>query len=234
MTPHPPASLHAPPGPRPPAWLLAPEGAAVDPAGRTAVIADVHLGYDWARAARGDMVPPHALAEALAKLERLLARATIERLVVAGDLVESPRPCARTARDVARLGAWLGARGVELLALPGNHDRRGRGPATVEVAGWTIGHGHEPIDGSRVVMGHHHPVLRAGGAAVPCFLVGPSMLVLPAFTENAAGVHVASLGWPGDPRAEGLRCLAPVDGDWLDFGPLDALRAGLARAPARS
>src|SRR5215212_8334716 len=97
-------------------WCLAPEGAAVHPGERLAVIADVHLGYEWARATRGDVVPAHSLAETLAKLATLLARLRIERLVVAGDLVESRRRCPRTAHDVAGLTSWLAARGVELIA----------------------------------------------------------------------------------------------------------------------
>jgi metallophosphoesterase superfamily enzyme len=76
----------------PDGWGLAPEGAAVHPGERLAVIADVHLGYEWARASGGDMVPAHSLAETLAKLTTLLDRARIGRLVVAGDLVESSWP----------------------------------------------------------------------------------------------------------------------------------------------
>src|SRR3954466_3233144 len=77
-------SLH----PGPDAWGLAPEGAAVHAGARTAVIADVHLGYEWARAAGGDCLPAHSLDETLRKLACLLARAgeAIDRLVVAGDL----------------------------------------------------------------------------------------------------------------------------------------------------
>jgi metallophosphoesterase superfamily enzyme len=72
---------------------LTPEGAALHPAERTAVIADVHLGYEWARGAAGDCVPAHSLDETLARLAAVLARASINRLIVAGDLVESARPC---------------------------------------------------------------------------------------------------------------------------------------------
>src|SRR5438270_10783962 len=104
----------------PDGWMLAPEGAAVHPVEKTAVVADVHLGYEWARAAGGDCLPSHSLAETLAKLERLLAHAAIDRLVVAGDLVESPAPCRRTRGDVRRLAAWLAARGLARVALDGN------------------------------------------------------------------------------------------------------------------
>jgi len=111
-------------------WQLTPEGAAIHRRERTAVIADVHLGYEWARGAAGDCVPAHSLEETLERLALVLKRASIARLVVAGDLVESARPCHRTGQDVRRLGAWLLARGVSLTVLAGNHDRAGSGRAS--------------------------------------------------------------------------------------------------------
>jgi metallophosphoesterase superfamily enzyme len=202
-------------------WHLAPEGAAVHPGERVAVIADVHLGYEWARGSGGDCLPAHSLAETLAKLSTLLARAPIDRLVVAGDLVESPAPCARTAADVRRLTRWLTDHGVSLLALAGNHDPRpGSLPETLDVRGWTIGHGHRPIPAPRTITGHFHPVLRASGVTAPCFLVGPARIVLPAFSPNAAGGHVASASLSAAWRGHRLRCLTGASGEWLDFGPL--------------
>jgi uncharacterized protein len=50
-------------------WRLTPEGAAIHPGERTAVIADVHLGYEWARGSAGDCVPAHSLDETLARLD---------------------------------------------------------------------------------------------------------------------------------------------------------------------
>jgi putative SbcD/Mre11-related phosphoesterase len=210
-------------------WKLSPEGAAVHPEVGVAVIADVHLGYEWARGAGGDALPAHSLAETLTKLASLLGRAPIRRLIVAGDLVESPRPCRRTSEDVRRLLAWLEERGVALTALMGNHDPRRSPalPATVEVAGWTIGHGHRPLSGRRWIFGHHHPVLRAAGVCAPCFLVGPSRIALPAFSANAAGFNVVSESLPEIFREDGLRCVASTGGELLDFGPLSALKEKL-------
>ena len=179
-------------------WQLAPEGAAIHLGERTAVIADVHLGYEWARGAAGDCVPAHSLDETLSRLACLLARASIARLIVAGDLVESPRPCRRTAADLHRLRGWLDAMGVSLLVLEGNHDRSPWGvsrstggsteiaplPATCTVDGWTIGHGDRPLSGTRIMSGHHHPVFRFQGNTSPCFLVGPGRIVLPAFSSE--------------------------------------------------
>ena len=51
-------------------WQLTPEGAAIHPGEKTAVIADVHLGYEWARGAAGDSVIAHSLDETLARLAK--------------------------------------------------------------------------------------------------------------------------------------------------------------------
>jgi uncharacterized protein len=224
-------------------WRLTPEGGAVHPGERVAVIADVHLGYEWARGAAGDCVPAHSLAETVKKLERLLERSPIDRLVVAGDLVETPRPCARTAADLARLVCWLRARGVRLVLIEGNHDRSLAWMATSKefdgvaaapllqsqllVAGWTIAHGHRRVSADRLISGHHHPVLRVSGHTAPCFLVGAGRIILPAFSANAAGVDVASARLPAGWVTSTLHCLASTGVDLLDFGPLKTLQARL-------
>ena len=147
------------------------------------MIADVHLGYEWARGSAGDCVPAHSLDETVSRLACLFARTSIARLIVAGDLVESPRPCHRTAADLHRLRGWLDSLGVSLIVLEGNHDRspwsvsrstRGSTealplPATCTVDGWTIGHGHRPLSGTGIISGHHHPVLRYRGKHRPVF-----------------------------------------------------------------
>lgn len=213
-------------------WQLAPEGAAVHVGERVAVIADVHLGYEWSRGAGGDMVPAHSLAETIARLSRLLGRFPVDRLIVAGDLVESAAPCPRTRRDVQALGTWLREQGITLVWLRGNHDppRRPALPGWIEVAGWTIAHGHRPVPGERLIIGHHHPILRARGVAAPSFLVGPRLIALPAFSANAAGLNVLSTPAALPPvfRDDTLRLFAGAGDEVLDFGPCRGLAAGLA------
>ena len=214
----------------PDGWWLAPEGGVIHVEERTAVVADVHLGYEWSRGSGGDVVPSHSLAETIASLGPLLDRASIARLVVAGDLVESPRPCRKTAADLARLRSWLEVRGVELALVLGNHDPQWhpRPPSTLDVGGWTIAHGHRPIDAGRTITGHDHPILRVGRTAARCLLVGPSAIVLPAFTDNAAGLNVAHAPVPARWRGRSFRCWAGTGSRLLDFGPLDDLPDRLA------
>lgn len=216
-------------------WHLSPEGAAVHLDERTAVVADVHLGYEWARGFRGDMVPAHSLLETLEKLSTLLLRSPINRLIVAGDLVESRRPCARTRQDVKALNAWLQDRGVEIVALQGNHDPPSNPPcpASLDLGGWTITHGHRAVDFPRLMIGHHHPSLRFDGLSAPCFLVSESLLVLPAFSGNAAGLDVGSSALPDPLRSRPFRVVAGLDGLLLDFGLLSEVRSRLHEGPAR-
>jgi putative SbcD/Mre11-related phosphoesterase len=224
-------------------WQLTPERGAIHVGERTAVIADVHLGYEWARGAAGDCIPAHSLAETLESLELLLGRARIDRLVVAGDLVETPRPCRRTAAELGRLGRWLDDREISLVAILGNHDRSlsqmfARKPGdhatppptlaeTLEVAGWTIAHGHRPASGARSIIGHHHPALKLAGRTTPCFLIGPKRIMLPAFSRNAAGCDLAAARLPEPWRDSTLRCLVSTGQELLDFGPIETLGSRL-------
>jgi uncharacterized protein len=211
-------------------WFLAPEGAVIHLETRTAVVADIHLGYEWSRGAGGDVVPAHSLSETLQAVGRLLDHGPVDRLVVAGDLVESSRPCRRTTDDLRTLRAWLSGRGVELVPLLGNHDsqRHPQPPATIEVGGWTIGHGHKPIKAERTITGHDHPFFRVGPTAARCFLIGPTAFVLPAFSNNAAGLNVAQSPAPKRWRGRGLRCWASSGARLLDFGTIDDLHDRLA------
>ncbi|MFO0889091.1 MAG: metallophosphoesterase [Isosphaeraceae bacterium] len=229
-------------------WLLTPEAGILHPGERTAVIADLHLGYEWARGAAGDSVPRHSLDEALRRLTGLLARSPVGRVVVAGDLVESARPCRRTAADVVRFGRWLDDREIQLVLIRGNHDgglewlmrrREVELPAgaafqaSLVVDGWTIMHGHDGATASRLIVGHHHPVLRAAGIAYPCFLAGPGAIMLPAFSRNAAGVDVTALAASAGQAVSSLRSLASTGSELLDFGPVGELASRLRGKPGQ-
>jgi putative SbcD/Mre11-related phosphoesterase len=225
-------------------WLLTPEGAAVDTGTGTAVIADVHLGYEWARTAAGDSLPAHSLTQTTAQLSRLLARVSIRKLIVAGDLVESNRPCEYTQADLEQLLGWLADRRVELVLTAGNHDqklsRRGVLDAlglmlqtTYEHQGWTIAHGHQPFNAQRSISGHEHPCLKFEGFSAPCFLTSPTAIILPAFSTDVAGKNVARAQRPQAWTLPGWRCLASSGDELLDLGDLDRLRHPRSTYPAR-
>ena len=210
-------------------WSLAPEGGVIQIEERVAVVADLHLGHEWRRARGGDSLTGHTLEETVARLATMLARAEIDRLVVAGDLVESHRPCARTEADVARLRNWLGGRGVELVAVRGNHDpRAARSVDQLEVAGWTVAHGDQTVVAICLIQGHLHPSVRAEGMSFPCFLASSKRIVLPAFSRDAAGWNVAPRLVPSCARERGVvpnsACVAACDDGWVELGWIDLRR----------
>jgi metallophosphoesterase superfamily enzyme len=163
-------------------------------------------------------VPAHSLRETTDRLESLLSRVETRVLIVAGDLVESDHTQAR--REARELESWLQSRGVELIRLRGNHDgAEGFVVPTVTVDGWTICHGDRPIVGLPAIVGHHHPCVRLGAHRMRCFLHGPRLIVLPAFSENAAGQEVGSLKGEGGCEPLALRCAVVAGDEIRDFGP---------------
>jgi len=197
-------------------WQLTPQRVAVHLPTGTAVLSDLHLGYDQARRRRGEAVPACGVAAALAPLAAVIEQWSARRVLIAGDLFEDGVDEA----VVEELLVWPRQRGAELLGVvPGNHDRR---LATVALsipvlAGgfrlgrWRVIHGDGALPTGRMVCGHFHPAVRLAGQVRPCYLVGERQIVLPAFSRDARG------GTPAWGR--GYRRLVPVGSDVLDFGP---------------
>jgi putative SbcD/Mre11-related phosphoesterase len=211
-------------------WILTPFRAAVHGPTAAAVIADVHLGYDHARQAGGEAIPDLSWPAQRQRLAGMLDRHPVRRLIVAGDLVED----GRQAEAVRRLAAWLGDRGVTLELVPGNHDR-GLPPipgvlrhdAGCDLGPWRVVHEEAPDEPRPQVAGHVHPAVCLPGTTtkVPCFLVSPRHLLLPAFSEDAAGGSVrARRAWRRD------HCYAVVGDTVLSLGAVSDL--GQAAAPA--
>src|SRR5438105_1531206 len=104
-------------------WLLTPDRAAIHLPTGTAVVADLHLGYDEARAASGEAVPFGCIEETIALLGATAARAGARRLLIAGDAIENRSGIAALTAVVGRLRR----NGVRWIGLvPGNHDARSR------------------------------------------------------------------------------------------------------------
>jgi putative SbcD/Mre11-related phosphoesterase len=215
-------------------WLLTSQRIAVHLPTATAVLADLHLGYNEARRRDGEAVPPADLTFLLAPLRSVIAAHAVSRVVVAGDLFEAG-PVAGLAADLLR---WMESSGVAWIVVPGNHDRGladgGHGLRIHSdgcmVGRWRVVHGDGPPPDGPVIQGHEHPCVRwsdrVGG---PCYLVGEERIVLPAFSEDAAGVNVVSAR-----KWRKYRCCVVAGDRVLDFGELALLRKRLGRDPKGS
>jgi metallophosphoesterase superfamily enzyme len=232
-------------------WLLTAARVAVHLPSRTAVVADLHLGYAEARRRSGEAIPEDTVPEQLAELDRVLRQHEARRLVIAGDLLE--HPSCRAA--LSAFQDWLSCSEVELAAIvPGNHDlglsecalsldSHRLFPDGFELNGWRVVHGDGAVPEGLVVHGHEHPCLRwappsrvirprvFGGRTAPgaieaaCYLVGPQRLVLPAYSREAAGVNVLSM------RRWRAYCCCVLAGDHvLDLGEVSGLGRRLSAA----
>ena len=214
-------------------WLLTPERAAVHLPTATAVVADLHLGYDLARHRLGDAVPSTGLDDTTAALSPLLRSRFVRRLLIAGDAVENQSG----AELFALLMKWLASAGLEWIGLvPGNHDRSlgeidslSCVPDGLTLGSWQICHGDRRPQGGLQMMGHFHPCLRLRGRmSAPCYLVGRSRIIIPAFSQDAAGVNVL-----GRAFSRGCRCFAIVQDRVLDFGNVSRLSTRFQKSTRR-
>lgn len=177
-------------------WYLLAERAAWYAPTRTLVIADLHMGYAASRRAAGWAIPDIGWHPVQQRLSTCLRRLVVREVIIAGDLVEDVHG-AGPARELVR---WLQSEQVRVRLVPGNHDRElgfleGLDiTSELELGGWKIQHEPHWTPGVPTVSGHVHPVLRLPGWAgwVPCFGTLGRSLILPAFSDDAAGVNVAA------------------------------------------
>jgi uncharacterized protein len=182
------------------------------PEARLLAVADLHIGYAWAHRHAGQLMPITARDTTPDRLRSLVEDYKPERLVLLGDIVHRAMPAEPVKQALL---AVLNALPTQLCvtAITGNHDRhieqlmRGRfTPLTHLVAnGCVFVHGDAASaavaaadiksarqSGGWVVIGHEHPSVTLGdGVATwekyPCFLICEGLLVLPAFSQWAAG-----------------------------------------------
>jgi metallophosphoesterase superfamily enzyme len=162
---------------------------------RTAILADLHLGYSWAQRRRGEL-GPLAAGGAAARLRRAVDELRPERVVLLGDLYHAPRPSAEERRMVEDALALVTG---ELVLVRGNHDRRiERDFAKAAVPEWrapglVAAHGDViPETDGVLILGHFHPVAKLRDAAgvwrrYPVFVLGTRICLLPALSDFSPG-----------------------------------------------
>ncbi len=177
---------------------LAPERAAYWAEGRTLLVADAHFGKAATFRARGIPVPHGTTTDNLARLDALVARWAVERIVFLGDFLHAKEANAPATIDA--LARWrAGHRDVAMTLVRGNHDARAGDPPArlgIEIVDeshvvgpFSMRHHPQPCDRGYVLAGHLHPGYRLGragdGLRLPCFWfgheAGSRVGVLPAF-----------------------------------------------------
>lgn len=180
--------------------LLLAEKAMFWPREKMLVIADIHFGKAASFRALGVPVPRGTTTENLEALDALVERLGARHILFLGDFLHAR--AAHAAATQAALLAWRQRNGgLALTLVRGNHDRHAGDPAPrLEIAlvdePYTLGpfsfcH-HPGLDTPGYALaGHLHPAYllatRFDALRLPCFVVGPQRMVLPAFGAFTGG-----------------------------------------------
>lgn len=218
----------------------------------TAVLSDLHLGFEREMARRGNYLPDFTAGPLAAAWAHLLGRHP-RQIILAGDVFHGGAPDAATVEQAC----WLFRQAnCSITLLAGNHDPALATlrsffeslPVTVAnhaaVAGWSVCHGHT-LGGLEVerglIVGHQHPAVtfasRVQSAKMICFaamtvrLPPPTgerpLILLPAFSPVSLGSNLLTARyWFVDcplPPFDQIRIAGIVGDQVLDFGPLDRL-----------
>ena len=208
---------------------LLPERAVWREAGRVLFVADVHIGKAAAFRAAGLPAPAGTTRENLARLDALIEAHSPRTLVVLGDLFHA-RAAYREA-TLREFADWRARRAaLEIKLVSGNHDARaGAPPAALRLEvveephlldGLECRHHPREDDGPLALAGHWHPATRLYGPGhdslrLPCFVLRPSQLILPAFGEFTGGARV---------HADAHTALCVVAGERLVHVPVSGRR----------
>ena len=181
-------------------FYLLPARAVFWPTRRALLVADLHWGKDATFRAHRIPLPEGPLAADLATLSALLEATRAEHIYVLGDLVHA-RPSGRP-EVVEAVAAWREQwDAVEMTLVEGNHDRHLRQlPESWQIPRIApplclgeIALVHEPTDvpGHFTWAGHLHPMWklreRKTMLRLPCFAVGQTLGILPAFHPFTGG-----------------------------------------------
>jgi uncharacterized protein len=185
--------------------LLLPERAAYWVSTNTLLVADPHFGKAATFRSLGVPVPHGTTADALRRLDVLLKRLDVRRLLFLGDFLHARR--GRAERTLGAVADWRsGHADVVMTIVRGNHDREAGDVAIDAVdalveSPFVFAHVPTVNEQGYVIAGHLHPGADLFGEArqhvrLPCFWFGARMAVLPAFGDFT-GLWPVSPG-PGD------------------------------------
>jgi len=180
--------------------VLLPQKAAFWPRERMLIIADIHFGKAAAFRSFGIPVPKGTTTENLLALDALIELTGANHVLFLGDFLHAR--AAHAASTQAAMLAWRRRRCDLILTLVrGNHDKHAGDPAgelgidlvdePYTVGPYSFCHHPDIAAPGYVLAGHVHPVYvlatRSDALRLPCFIAGPTRMILPSFGAFTGG-----------------------------------------------
>lgn len=176
------------------------------------VLADFHIGFEEALNKQGILIPRFHFRDIILRLEKMLAKAKPEAIVINGDLKhEFGKISEQEWRDALKLIDFLAKRCNKLVLTRGNHDTI-LGPIAekrnIEIADYfiageiLIAHGDKIPKGisrfKTIIIGHEHPAVSIHEGErkekFKCFLAGryrrKQLIVQPSFNLVTEGTDI--------------------------------------------
>ena len=171
--------------------------------GPTAVIGDLHLGYESALENEGMFIPRINTNSVRDSLNRIIDDYEPSRMVLLGDIKHDFSRSSYQAKEDVRSIVKLIKEAAEIVVVKGNHDNfiqnivTGLDVETVDhtdIMGFRLEHGHVDSGVRPVIIGHEHPSIRipgelSGSLKLQCYVWAKNegVLVIPPFSPFASG-----------------------------------------------
>lgn len=171
--------------------------------GPTAVLGDLHLGYESALEEEGVYIPRINTESIRDAMNNVLSEYEPKRVVLLGDIKHDFKRSKREAKEEVRKIVDLLMEASEVIVVKGNHDNFLQNILSdiglmavdyVDLCGFRMEHGHVDSKVRPVIIGHEHPSVRipgalSGGIKIHCFVhqKKDGVIVLPPFSPFSAG-----------------------------------------------
>ena len=171
--------------------------------GPTAVVGDLHLGYESALENEGMFIPRINTQSVRESLNGIIDEYEPARFVLLGDIKHDFRRSSYQAREEVKQIVKLVSDAAETVVIKGNHDNflqnilSDMGITAVDhadIQGFRLEHGHVDSGRRPVIIGHEHPSVRipgelSGGMKLQCYVVARNegVIVIPPFSPFASG-----------------------------------------------
>jgi len=171
--------------------------------GPTAVLGDLHLGYESALEEEGMYIPRMNTESIRDAMNNMLSRYEPERVVLLGDIKHDFKRSKWEAKAEVMKIMELLKEASEVIVVKGNHDNFLQNILSeiglnafdyVDICGFRMEHGHVDSGVRPVIIGHEHPSVRipgvmSGGVKMQCFVhqKEDGVIVLPPFSPFSSG-----------------------------------------------
>ena len=199
----------------------------------TLILGDLQLGYEEAMESRGLLLPRFQLKDILKRLENILSKVKVKRVIINGDLKhEFGTITNQEWRDTLRLFDFITSKlgeKTEIILVKGNHDiflgpiaqkRSIKIVESYQLDEITIIHGHKIvlISGKIIIIGHEHPAIsfpERRDEKFKCFLKGrwhnKTLIVQPSFNMISAGSDITKESHLSPYLKNKINCFAGIN-----------------------